>query len=354
MRSKVEKLREEKGRLDQLEQRDWLTGQYNRVATERLVNRLIEERGCGVMLVLDVDHLRKINGRHGHIVGDHVLRAVAGVLDSMVFRHDVVGRIDGDMFVVFMPVDQEERFLQERCRQIRERLKEIQLPGDLSLSVSLNAGGAVWRSGDDYNSMFERAKEQLSSEKLSGPARERSAGNGARKGNFMVDLRQVRGELAEQTMIPGAYCQDYETFKNIYRFVERRLRRAKISSYILLLTLTDGNGDFPPLEKRERQMATLRELIQNSLRSGDVFTQYSSCQYLVMVADASAENVEMIASRIREAFYRIIDNGTGQVLLHHCYPMWPAGRPARDPNTGQEEDGVDPENTLGNVSGEFK
>ena len=157
MRSKVEKLREEKGRLDQLEQRDWLTGQYNRVATERLVNRLIEERGCGVMLVLDVDHLRKINGRHGHIVGDHVLRAVAGVLDSMVFRHDVVGRIDGDMFVVFMPVDQEERFLQERCRQIRERLKEIRLPGDLFLSVSLNAGGAVWRSGDDYNSMFDRA-----------------------------------------------------------------------------------------------------------------------------------------------------------------------------------------------------
>lgn len=128
-------------------------------------------------------------------------------------------------------------------------------------------------------------------------------------------------------MIPGAYCQDYETFKNIYRFVERRLRRAKISSYILLLTLTDGNGDFPPLEKRERQMAALRELIQNSLRSGDVFTQYSSCQYLVMVADASAENVEMIAARIREAFYRIIDNGSGQVLLHHCYPMWPAGRP---------------------------
>ena len=163
----------------------------------------------------------------------------------------------------------------------------------------------------------------------------------------------MRGELAEQTMIPGAYCQDYETFKNIYRFVERRLRRAKISSYILLLTLTDGNGDFPPLEKRERQMAALRELIQNSLRSGDVFTQYSSCQYLVMVADASAENVEMIAARIREAFYRIIDNGSGQVLLHHCYPMWPAGRPARESEMGQE-DGAEPGNARSNTSGEFR
>lgn len=350
MRSEVGKLREERERL---EQRDWLTGLYNRIATERLVNRLIRERGCGVMLVLDVDHLRKINSRHGHIVGDHVLRTIADVLDSMVFRHDVVGRIDGDMFLVFMPVDQEERFLQERCRQIRERLREVRLSGDLSVGVSLGAGGAVWRSGDDYHSMFGRAMEQLSSEKRTAPSREGTAGNSARKGNFMVDLRQVRGELAEQTMIPGAYCQDYETFKNIYRFVERRLRRAKISSYILLLTLTDGNGDFPPLEKRERQMAALRELIQNSLRSGDVFTQYSSCQYLVMVADASAENVEMIAARIREAFYRIIDNGSGQVLLHHCYPMWPAGRPARESEMGQE-DGAEPGNARSNASGEFR
>ena len=61
--------------------------------------------------------------------------------------------------------------------------------------------------------------------------------------------------------------------------------------------------------------------IQISLRSGDVFTQYSSCQYLVMISDASAENVEMIADRICTAFYKAIGGECQGVLLHHCYQM---------------------------------
>lgn len=325
MKSEIQRLKEENERLKQTAERDWLTGLNNRAATEGQVNRLIEERGYGVMLVLDVDHFKKINNRYGHIVGDHVLRAIAGVLDSMVFKFDVVGRVNGDEFVVYMPVDQDEKFLHERCRQIRDRLKEIHLPGGVVISVSLSAGGSVYGKGDSYDSMFERAERQLSKDGHPTSSGELSQEAEGRRGNFMVDLKQVRGELAEQTLIPGAYCQDYETFKHIYRFVERRLRRAKISSYILLITLTDGNSDFPPLQERERQMEILKEQIQNSLRSGDVFTQYSSCQYLVMIAGATAVNVEMIAGRICEAFYSCIEAGSDRVLLHHCYPMWPAG-----------------------------
>ena len=231
--------------------------------------------------------------------------------------------MDDDEFVVFMPVDQDEKFLQQRCRQIRDRLKTMDLPGGAEISISLSTGGAICGKDDTYRSLFARAYGELDKDKVS--AREQTADSEARKGNFMVDLKQVRGELAEQSLIPGAYCQDYETFKHIYRFVERRLRRAEISSYILLITLTDGNGDFPPLTRREEQMAVLKDEIQISLRSGDVFTQYSSCQYLVMISDASAENVEMIADRICTAFYKAIGGACQGVLLHHCYPMWPAG-----------------------------
>ena len=95
------------------------------------------------MILLDVDRFRRINSRHGHIVGDHVLSSIAAVLDSMVFRHDVVGRVDDDEFVVFMPVDQYEKFLQQRCRQIRYRLKTMELPGGAEISISLSTGGAI-------------------------------------------------------------------------------------------------------------------------------------------------------------------------------------------------------------------
>ena len=319
----IQRLKEENERLNHRAGHDWLTGLYDREAAEEKINRLIQERGCGVMILLDVDRFRRINSRYGHIVGDHVLSSIAAVLDSMVFRHDVVGRVDDDEFVVFMPVNQDEKFLQLRCRQIRERLKTMGLPGGAEISISLSTGGAICGQDATYRSLFARAYGELDKDKVS--AREQTSDSDARKGNFMVDLKQVRGELAEQSLIPGAYCQDYETFKHIYRFVERRLRRAEISSYILLITLTDGNGDFPPLTRREEQMAVLKDEIQISLRSGDVFTQYSSCQYLVMISDASAENVEMIADRICTAFYKAIGGECQGVLLHHCYPMWPAG-----------------------------
>ena len=55
-----------------------------------------------------------------------------------------------------------------------------------------------------------------------------------------VDAERIRKELSEQVVMSGAFCQDYEAFKNIFRFVERRLRRTHISSYIILLTLTNG------------------------------------------------------------------------------------------------------------------
>ena len=102
----IQRLKEENERLNHRAGHDWLTGLYDREGAEEKINRLIRERGCGVMILLDVDRFRRINSRHGHIVGDHVLSSIAAVLDSMVFRHDVVGRVDDDEFVVFMPVNQ--------------------------------------------------------------------------------------------------------------------------------------------------------------------------------------------------------------------------------------------------------
>ena len=318
------------GNLQPLEvkERDWLTGLYNLEAARERINILLEERKHGVLLIMDVDYFKKINDRHGHIAGDQVLQQVAYVLDSMVFKHDIVGRIGGDEFVVFMPVDQDKDFMTERCRQIRDRLREVELGDGLCIGLSVSLGGAVCRGGDTYDTLSARAADRLAAVKKRRRARGRRPAVADYDGpsrNFVVDMRQVREELAEQTLIPGACCQDYESFKDIYRFVERRLRRVNLSCYIILITLTDGHGDFPELSVREQQMDQLRELIQNSLRLGDVFTQYSSCQFLVMVSDASQDNAEMIADRITRAYRQVVGDSAGALLLHNCYPMEPAG-----------------------------
>lgn len=140
-----------------------------------------------------------------------------------------------------------------------------------------------------------------------------------------MDMKCIQEELSEQELAAGAYCQDYETFKSIYRFMERRMQRMDSKSYIILLTLTNEQREFPSLSERDLLMQYLKQQIQDSLRAGDVFTQYSSCQFLVMAADVEKQQADLIAERINTSFYARNVICKDNILLHHCYPLQPAG-----------------------------
>lgn len=146
-----------------------------------------------------------------------------------------------------------------------------------------------------------------------------------------TDMKRIRQDLTEESLAPGAYCQDYDNFRRIFRFVERGLRRNGSSAYIILLTLTDKNGDFIPLENRKQYMELLRQVIQRSVRAGDVFTQYSSCQFLLMVLDASCENALQIGQRIQKEFQALTPDGSAICLEHDVSPLRPAGEKAEAP-----------------------
>lgn len=144
-------------------------------------------------------------------------------------------------------------------------------------------------------------------------------------GGVTIDMKLIASEMRENPTRPGSFCQDYETFKAIYRFAERKMCRSQESAYLLLFTLTDNMGDFPALSQRDEDMDILGTVIRDQLRLGDVFTQYSSCQYLVMVSNVDDQTSELIAGRISDAFYNVTASIEDKLLLHHCYPMRPAG-----------------------------
>ena len=121
----IAQLQQENERLAQLAQRDWLTHLYNRMATQEKVDEAIAQRQTGLLLVIDVDQFKQINDRFGHIAGDQVLQQIAQVLRYLAFKSDIVGRVGGDEFVLYMPLEQDERFVRERARQIKARLREM-------------------------------------------------------------------------------------------------------------------------------------------------------------------------------------------------------------------------------------
>jgi diguanylate cyclase (GGDEF)-like protein len=95
------------------------------------------------VLLLDVDHFKRINDGHGHLAGDDVLRSLAAELRQQVRETDIVGRFGGEEFVVLLPKADEA----EACR-IAERLRRSAgvvsvLAGDTAVGVTVSVGVAA-------------------------------------------------------------------------------------------------------------------------------------------------------------------------------------------------------------------
>jgi len=93
------------------------------------------------MLIIDVDHFKRVNDTYGHPAGDEVLRAVASTLAQSARRDDVVGRWGGEEFLVVAPATDlpEAVELAERLRRAVERL---------SIEITAAAGGRTIRLGE--------------------------------------------------------------------------------------------------------------------------------------------------------------------------------------------------------------
>lgn len=322
----IRKLRQENALLNQRIDHDELTRLFNRGATERLINQQLAKSG-GAILVADMDRFRDINDRFGHIVGDQLLQKAAELLGYLVSSRDILGRVGGDEFVMFLPGCTSEKEVEDRCKVIQRRFRQYHRGDGHGYPLSITIGTAISRAGDTYLSLFDRADQQLLRKK-NDDALNKTPGKPGQSGIFR-DIHQIRDELVEQAMRPGAYCQDYETFKCIYRFLERGMQRTDQQACVILITLVDDQGEFPPLQSREEQMDVLGELLQNSLRAGDVFTRYTSCQYLVLVTNVAEGLADAIAKRVCTEFEARFQRK--DLLLHYCYPLSPAGGIRRTP-----------------------
>jgi diguanylate cyclase (GGDEF)-like protein len=124
--------------------RDALTGLYNRSFFLNQVGPLAEfnaVRGLGLaVLMLDIDHFKRVNDTFGHDAGDHVLREVACVLREATRPEDLVARYGGEEFILALPVVALDHAL-ERAERIRSALAERRIvAGGISLRVTASLG----------------------------------------------------------------------------------------------------------------------------------------------------------------------------------------------------------------------
>lgn len=123
---------------------DFLTGVYNRMMFDKLLHAEMQ-RACRYnepmsLIMFDLDHFKQINDSLGHIIGDHVLKTVAGLVAARIRPQDVLCRWGGEEFMVLAPKDDELQ-----ATQLAEMLRELIEEHDFGHGLRVTASFGVTR-----------------------------------------------------------------------------------------------------------------------------------------------------------------------------------------------------------------
>lgn len=159
---------EEAARLDQAARSDSLTGLVNH---RTFYGLLADASAGGAILYCDLDHFKPVNDRHGHSVGDALLKMAARRIERCVRQADVVGRLGGDEFVVLCHGADETGAL-EVAKRILRSLREPFRVGETAEPVHIDASiGVAVSSSAVSESLLKAADRALSAAKSAGRGR---------------------------------------------------------------------------------------------------------------------------------------------------------------------------------------
>jgi diguanylate cyclase (GGDEF)-like protein len=125
--------------------------------------------GAPVVMMLDVDHFKQFNDRHGHAGGDVVLRELAALMRKTLRDVDKVYRYGGEEFLLLMDSDGiagAQIAVQRMLQSVREL--SVALPGGESMGVTATIGVAVAAPDESLASVIERADKALYAGKAAG------------------------------------------------------------------------------------------------------------------------------------------------------------------------------------------
>ena len=172
----ISKFQERKNakKLEEKADTDQLTGLLNKKATERSIQEVMDAAPgqSGLMFVVDIDDFKHCNDNYGHAYGDEVLSELGRHLSGMYRASDLVGRIGGDEFMIFLRNVPEDP---ELINQMAEKLVELShnfQPGSITRhKVTLSIGAARFPSdGEDFASLYKAADRALYTSKQNGKA----------------------------------------------------------------------------------------------------------------------------------------------------------------------------------------
>ncbi|MBD5490548.1 MAG: diguanylate cyclase [Lachnospiraceae bacterium] len=155
---------EKKKELENKADTDQLTGLNNKLATERKIKEYMAQHPDkqSMMFILDIDNFKKINDTMGHAFGDEVLRSLGTQIGSIFRASDIIGRVGGDEFMVFLKdIPTDETILKE-AQKVEEFFKNFQAGEYVKYKATASIGVAVFpQEGAEFEALYKAADQGL-------------------------------------------------------------------------------------------------------------------------------------------------------------------------------------------------
>lgn len=167
------KNRSKNKQLIQAAETDALTSAYNKRSTEERIHNVLQEhpQEPGTFVIMDVDHFKEVNDIYGHITGDKVLHKFGEVLHEHFREGDIVGRIGGDEFVVYMRKTDSREVAVSRIESLIKKVEELSFTEMNGKNITISAGMAFApEHGTGYLDLYKNADTALYKTKQNGRA----------------------------------------------------------------------------------------------------------------------------------------------------------------------------------------
>lgn len=285
---------------------DFLTGLPMRSRGEKLVSQFMQKYD-GCLVFIDMDNLKLINDIHGHKAGDRALKLLGKLLSDMA-PDAVVCRLGGDEFLFFMP-NATEATITAQVHTLFDKFNAAKAKDIEIRSASLSAGLCMTTTEDAYEDCYTKADKALYYVKQNGKGSlyfyHRLEQKLLSDSSINKDLTLIARSLRSSGDYSGALDLDYRQFAKLYEYINRLGSRHKYHCYLVMVTIETTPDQVTYIETIEEALECMEHAIQQSIRSVDICTRYSSMQYLIILFEPDENCIPKIMNRIFTEYYKL-------------------------------------------------
>lgn len=169
-RQNIDEQKRQETQLQESLKHDFLSGLYNKATTQELIAHqlLYVQQNRFAFLIIDIDSFKQVNDTYGHQFGDAVIKDFAQHLKARATKTDIIGRIGGDEFVVFLSIANETE-LTEITNGILHNLHYTFVEDGIACPISASIGVAMTpEAGTTFDELYRNADQALYASKRKG------------------------------------------------------------------------------------------------------------------------------------------------------------------------------------------